>query len=161
VELVRGETCLVDEHPVGDAVLVDAGGSAEACRARTDDDDTDLRSRKDRVIRCRPTPTAADIREFGDKAIRTSWHMHNRASEAHRPPNHPRFERSVCRGVQGTKRGWAAMAAEVERDSAECTAAAWASTASHTFVVSPPLAWTLFVHIVKQCPESAVNFYKA
>ena len=36
--------CLVDEHPVGDAVLVDAGGSAEAGRACADDDDADLRS---------------------------------------------------------------------------------------------------------------------
>ena len=53
--LVHGATCLVDEHPVGDAVLVDAGGCAEAGRTCADDDDTDLHVRTDRVIRCRPT----------------------------------------------------------------------------------------------------------
>ncbi len=35
---------LVDQNPVVDAMLVDPGGSAEAGRARSDDDDPNLRT---------------------------------------------------------------------------------------------------------------------
>jgi len=87
---VHRETCLVDEHPVGDAVLVDAGGSAEAGRARADDDDADLHNREDRVSDAGRRPTAADTREFGGQSY-TNYLAHSQprigSPSATQPPS--------------------------------------------------------------------------